>query len=324
MTTIPNTTGAAAPQPSDSPLVRRPAWQSKWLLPAAAAVAYAGAWWVAGRLEVSSAHGFDGSLLAGGNVVANLIVAAVTVAAAVAMGTIVAGSIRPDAGLFAAGFALLALGNRGRTTVTVLHDAGGDRSIFLLLALELLILYALLGAAWWVIHRMQQTGRLHTDAARDGLADVRLPANAGWHALANQILIAAVVVIFIAQTEEKKQVVAAIGIGAFMGAFFPYWRHGPRPSIWYWAGPLAVGLPGYLFAFALPPVGIEIGRPDLNAGGILGSLARLLPLDYASMGTAGALLGYWMRRTSLREREIHEATAALPTSIKQRLQQAGS
>jgi hypothetical protein len=30
-------------------------------------------------------------------------------------------------------------------------------------------------------------------------------------------------------------------------------------------------------------------------------------LDYASVGTAGALVGYWMRRNALRDRQIMDA-----------------
>jgi hypothetical protein len=106
-----------------------------------------------------------------------------------------------------------------------------------------------------------------------------------------------------AQSEDKKQVLAAVGIGSFCGAFFPYWKPGARPSVWYWPGPLIVGILGYVFAYVtIPREALFIGRPGL-AGGFLAALARPLPLDYASIGTAGALIGYWMRRTSVRDRD---------------------
>jgi hypothetical protein len=78
---------------------------------------------------------------------------------------------------------------------------------------------------------------------------------------------------------------------------------------------LALGLFGYLAAWLFPPTGIEVGRPGL-AGGFLAALARPLPLDYASAGTGGALLGYWMRRNGLQERQAMEAAekaTAAPT-----------
>ena len=307
MTSIPAATPDAPKPDADGARAPRAVWQTKWLVPGVAALAYFACWWVAGRLNVSHTHGYDGSLIATGHAVTNVVIAAVAIFSALAVGTVLASAIRPDAGLFAAALALLALGNRGRTVVTLLHDAHGNRGIFLLLALELLLLYVLLAAGWWVLYQMQRSGRLHDDAACDGLADRPLVRGAGWQALATQAIVTALAVMFLAQSEDKKQAVAAVALGAFAGAFFPYWQRGARPSVWYWAGPLFAGLAGYLFAYASPPVGFEMGRPDLNGAGILGALAKPLPLDYASMGTAGALLGYWMRRTSVRDRLAHAA-----------------
>lgn len=289
---------------NENPLITRPVWQTKWLLPAAAFLAYAVCWWLAGRLKTSRVFGFDGSLLATGHLWSNLAIALIAVVAGGVIGTIIAGSIRPDAGLFAAGFALLAVGNHGRSIVSVLQDVNGNRSIYLLFALELVLLSVVMAACWWVLHRLQQHGHLHRDPARDGLADADLPPNAGWQELIRQVVVTAAVILIVAESEDRKQLIAAVGVGAFAGAFFPYWQHGARPSVWYWSGPLLVGVIGYLFAFVSPPHGFEIGRPDINGGGILGALSRPLPLDYASMGPAGALAGYWMRRKSLREREM--------------------
>jgi hypothetical protein len=97
-------------------------------------------------------------------------------------------------------------------------------------------------------------------------------------------------------------------IGSFAGAFFPYWNRGAYPSAWYLAAPMVVGMVGYLLAFALVrATDLAIGRPG-NSGGVLAALARPLPLDYASVGTAGALAGYWIRRKTVREREVAAAT----------------
>jgi hypothetical protein len=198
------------------------------------------------------------------------------------------------------------LSNRGGSITAILHDTGGARGTFLLMAIELVLLYVFLGACWLVLYRLRQSGRMPHDAARDGLADVELGAGAGWSAAITHVAIMGIVVLLLAQSDPKKQVVLAVGLGSFAGAFFPYWQHGARPSVWYWAAPLAVGLFGYLFAWISPPAGIEFGRPGFGAGGggFLVALARPLPLDYAGVGTAGALLGYWMRRKSLHERDL--------------------
>ncbi len=277
-------------------------WTSKWLLGVAVVGCYVAFAWAGKIFGIDAAHGFDGSLLVHEHGVANLLVTGVVLLALVALATILAGSVRPDAGLFAAAAGMMALSFRSPPVYAVLHRAGGEPSVFLLLAVELLILYAFLGVAWYALLTLQRQGRLHTDTVRDGLADADLQANAGWTALAMHAVIMAAVVITVAQSEDKKQVLAAVGIAAFAGAFFPYWQHSIRPSPWYWAGPLVVGLAGYGFNYFSPPSGIVIGRLGYG-GGFLSALARPLPLEYASIGTAGAIAGYWMRRKSLSERE---------------------
>jgi hypothetical protein len=287
----------------------RRSW-SKLFLILAAITCYVGFWWISAPLGITGLRGFDGSVLSGPGAFLRILITGVLILAAVKVGTVIAGRIRPDAGLFAAAFGLLALTNRGRPTYAVLHEAGGARGVYLLLALELLVLYALLAAGWWILRVLERRGHIHRDAARDGLADIEIPPGAGWSALATHALIMAAVMVILGQSEDKKQVLAAVGLGAFAGAFFPYWQPGVRPAAWYWAGPLIVGLAGYVWAYvAAGQGGLEIGRPGVE-GGFLAALARPLPLDYASLGTAGAIVGYWMRRKSLRDREIAEASGA--------------
>jgi hypothetical protein len=305
VTTIPPTITAAAR--AAAPAHAHSGRWSKWVLLGVAGLCYVMTGWVAGQLGVSRTRGFDGSLLLSPAPVANLLVTAVLVFAAIAMGTLLAGGIRPDAGLFAAAATLLALSNRGRPIYAVLHDTNGSRAAYSTMAAELLVLGGLLGAGWWVLHRLQQRGSLHRDSVRDGLPDIDHPPGVGWSELATHVLVTAAVVVLVAQSEDKKQVLAAVGIGSFVAAFFPHWKHGARPSIWYWPGPILVGILGYLLAaFTVPTEALFIGRPG-RFGGFLNALARPLPLDYASIGTAGALIGYWMRRTSVREREAMNA-----------------
>jgi hypothetical protein len=59
-----------------------------------------------------------------------------------------------------------------------------------------------------------------------------------------------------------------------------------------------VAIIGYVLALVggAPKVG---GMP----AGAIPALARPLPLDYAAIGTAGSLLGYWTSRKWLHERE---------------------
>jgi hypothetical protein len=224
----------------------------------------------------------------------------------------VAGTIRPDAGLFAGCVGLMALSIRGRTMTGVVQDANGSHGVFLTLALELVLLYAIIGLAWFGLFTLRKSGKLKADALRDGLVDEPHPISMGWMTLGTAAVIMANVVIFLAQSQDKKQVLGAVFFGALLGGFIPYWRRGANLSVWYWTAPLVVGLFGYLVAYMQPPQpGIEIGRLGLG-GGFLTALANPLPVDYASIGTAGALLGYWMRRKSLQERETLGAGAGSP------------
>ena len=70
-------------------------------------------WWIGGRAGVSRAHGFDGSLLLAPGAFGNILVTVVMVLIAIVLGTVIAGTVRPDAGLFAAAAGLVALSVAG-------------------------------------------------------------------------------------------------------------------------------------------------------------------------------------------------------------------
>ena len=48
----------------------------------------------------------------------------------------------------------------------------------------------------------------------------------------------------------------------------------------------------------------------LSRGSLLAPLSRPLPLDYASVGPAGALIGYWMSRRWHRTRQLESQSPA--------------
>ena len=96
---------------------------------------------------------------------------------------------------------------------------------------------------------------------------------------------------------------ARLGVAAFLGSMLAAMRRAVRPSVWYWMGPLIVGLLGYLW----PGQNIlSSDRPDERLP--LCCSARPLPIHYASAGVApGAMLGYWFGRSWARDR-MNEAT----------------
>jgi hypothetical protein len=259
--------------------------------------------WGAGQLFRIPLYGHrEVSLMLGTAPLVDLLVVMVVLIVGVLVGTLIAGTIRFDAGLFSATAGLLALTVRGGTMGDVLRqyaDHSAEPNAFTTLAMELLILFAIVCLAWsalWLLHRGQW---LQGDAFKDGIEDVVDPLSQRICALAMQAVVMGVVVMIVCQTDAKKQVLAAVFIGAFVGSISSYAVFPVRPSIWYWAGPGLVGLVGYLWAFK-DPGAWQIGHPDV-------ALARPLPLDYASIGPAGAILGYWMSRRWQRAKEEEAA-----------------
>ena len=270
--------------------------------------------WFAGRWFGIPQHpGFEMSLAVRPAPAAALLLTAVAVLAATALGTIVAGSVRFDAGLFAAAVGLAAFSTRGGTMRHITQSATGP-GVFLSLAMELLLLGVLLGLSWFGLWLLYRQGRLAGDALRDGLRDQPHSAADRLLALATQVTATAALVLLLARTDEKKQVLASVCVASYLSTLLAYAVSPARPSVWFWAGPIAVGVVGYLAAYAawgsMPSVALRNGQ----LGGWLAPLARPLPLDYASLGTAGAILGYWTSRQWQRAKELETETSQATAS----------
>ena len=161
---------------------------------------------------------------------------------------------------------------------------------FLAMAGELILLYIFLAGAWMGLRALCRAGWFEDDNQRDGVDNSDHTAVQKWGALATQILVMAFVVMILCATDSKKQALLAVFMGAVAGAMAAHAFFAVQPSVWYWAGPLAVGVAGYVMAY------FNSGVPPWQTGIIAISPARALPLDYASAGPAGAILGYWMSR----------------------------
>jgi hypothetical protein len=227
--------------------------------------------------------GFDGSLIHQPSAFAALVVVAVLLAVATLVGTVVAGAVRFEAGLFAAAFALLTISVRCGTMQSVLLESDGKESIYLGLSVELIMLGIFLIALWMVLWRMAHAGG-------KGKSDVNYVN--GITAMITQMVATGIVILILCQSEAKNQVLAGVGIASYIGSVVAYKFTPVRPSIWYWVGPMLAGLVGYILAAMGQDSGLSIGSP----AGAFAALARPLPIDYASVGTAGAILGYWMMR----------------------------
>lgn len=265
-------------------------------------------WWTGRIFNIPIHPGYEASLLTQPAATTVFLITAIVLAASVLLGTLLAGSFRFDAGLFAATVGLTALSLHGGPITYVLMSASGP-AVFLILAGELILLYGVIGLTWsglWLLHRR---GWLQGDAFRDGMEDVRDPLNMKLLATAAQVIVMLLSMLVLAQSDKKMQVLAAVGISAWLGTIASHALFPVRPSIWFWIGPMWVGLIGYLLAFASPE-GFNLGY----ISGTYAALARPLPLDYAGIGTAAAIFGYWSSRQRMSLRDAQNNEQKTPSS----------
>ena len=262
-----------------------PRLRARVLLYLAIGASFALFWWVGRWFGIPAEPGFDGSILRQPAPVLVVIVLAVAMAVATAFGTAIGSIIRFDAGLLIASLGLGAISIRGGTVQDVLLSADGA-GVLPVLALEQVVLFAIVAGIWLGLWRLRERGLLKTDEPEE-------PQETGGNpvvAVAIQVIVMGLVLmIMLAQSAEKFQVLMAVGVGAFVGAGLAK-NYYPAKGLdaWYWVGPAGAGLAGYVLAYATAPAaGVEIGQ----LYGSFAGLARALPLDYAAWGTAGALLG---------------------------------
>jgi hypothetical protein len=269
----------------------------------AVGLAILASWWIfstgSSWLGVPPLVGFDGSLLREPSPVGAIIGVAVLLAISTVLGTILAGSIRFEAGLLAAAVGLAAVSFRAGNIQSVLFEVEGSSTVYWGMALEMALLGGMLCGIWAVLSQLRIPVHPATAPAAPPAKSPGDSKSAGpfysenttnYVALAIQSIITALLMIILCRAEAKQQVLASVFISAWIGAAVAQSAFPVRSSFWLWIGPVAVGVFGYIFAGFGLLRGLEIGHPE----GAFGALARALPLDYASMGTAGAILGYWL------------------------------
>ncbi len=234
--------------------------------------------------------GFSGSLLCGGSPLLSILMSVLAIAASLVVGAIVAGPIGVEASVLCAMIGLAALSVRCGPITPVLQYASG-RGVFLALAVELALLGAAVGGGWWLLEQMAK-------AAAQGFPRLAVPtevtdATTGqkFGALGVGVGVTAACELILVQLPAGKQAMCGVVIASYLGAWAAYSYLPLAEGAWYWSAPTVVGLVGYLFAF----FGNDGGATG-ELHGWLAALARPTPLDYASVGTAAALLGHWSNR----------------------------
>ena len=201
--------------------------------------------------------------------------------------TVVASRTHYDGGLFCACVALAGVSSHFGTIRYALIAAGGN-GIYLALAVELILLYLPVMGVWFILHRMSTSHVLPAEHVLDE-SDPDEPLDQKLLATAAQTLLTMICMMIFCQSDAKRQTLASVFVSAYLGALIVHhFFISAQPSAWYWTGPLVVGLVGY--------IGQSFGGTDFQLGeatGFFAPMARPQPLDYASLGVAGAMMGYW-------------------------------
>lgn len=230
--------------------------------------------------------GCEASLLASSAPAAGAMAVVAGLVLCTVVATLLAGRLRYEAGFFAASVGLAAMANRGGTVGALLRSAGGPH-VYRSMLLESIGLLGLLSLAWQLLALLSQRGWLAPDT-RLGSHD--LPPSAGRYFLASalQAVVSGLLLLLLIQADNQKQVMASVFIASLAGGLVAHQSMPVRPSVPYWTGPFLVAIAGYTCAMRSPGHW-AIGSPA-NA------LAAVSPLAYSSVGTAGAIYGYWISR----------------------------
>lgn len=244
--------------------------------------------WAGKSLGIPVERGFDGSVLQQPHWPLALVSIYVLFAVCLVLGTLISGRWWFFGGLFSAAVGLSALSLMGGPMRYVLFDAqaaGASQHIFITLAIETVLLFIPVALAWNYFWKRFQLALPAPEGAKPARPE-QIPLGV---AIVAQIALTGAIILLLAATDAKKQVLMSAFLGGLIGAALTDYAAPHREAVrWYWIGPLAVALIGYLLAY-LNSAPSTNGLPM----GAFAALARPMPLDYASMGAAGALLGYW-------------------------------
>ncbi|HMB94637.1 MAG TPA: hypothetical protein VKK61_01225, partial [Tepidisphaeraceae bacterium] len=188
-----------------------------------------------------------------------------------------------EGGLFCASIGIALLSVRFGSMRYALFAATGPR-IYLSLAIELVVIYVAVLIAWMMLFSVSRSGWLPAERANEKPE----PLDQKLLATAMHAVVMIVVMLLLCRSDAKAQTLASVGIAAYLASLAAYQFIPAEPSGWILLSPMIVGLVGYISQY-FTQWDWMIG----DARGYFAALSRPLPLDYASLGVAGTLLGYW-------------------------------
>ncbi|MEM8875420.1 MAG: hypothetical protein AAGD32_14320 [Planctomycetota bacterium] len=251
----------------------------------------------AGLLDVPTFEGDSVVLLATPGAAGAAAVVLVGYAVALVIGHVICVRWSRSAGWGCATFGLAAISMRGGPVGDQL--LGREPGFFLLMLFELLLLSAVVAVGWLASRQL-----VGVEANRTGEPDAKKePIDQKALALVTSAAICTILAMLLARTDLKMQALMAIFTAGTVGAWVAHQSVETRPNAWFWGGPILVGVVGYVAAWlSANPTALAIGEPT----GFFAPLARIAPLDYASFGIAGGLLGFSMSREKHAERRAEE------------------
>jgi hypothetical protein len=278
-------TAEATPTPPQVHPLSRPRIE-KVTMTLACVLCIAGTLWLSNWLRTPGTPGAAGTILLEPNWPVALGAAWISIIGGAVVAAAIASRVNYDAGLFCACVGAIALALRYGTMRAALHNASNP-SVFALMAVETLALFAAVAVAWGILRsgmsaKLLPAEVIYFEEEPDEPLDQKLIA-----AAAHGVLMVLGMMLF-SQSDAKMQSLAAVGLASYLATLGAHQMVPIRPSFWFLLAPAAVGLIGYLTQWMRPGLW-NIG----DVGGFFAPLCRPIPLDYATVGPAGALLAYW-------------------------------
>jgi len=229
--------------------------------------------------------GFESALCTMPSPAGRTVIVLVTLIVATAIGTLIAGRVRLEVGLFAAAVGLCSLSTRaGRMQYVWMHEEMGG--LARRLAIELALLGTTFLGLWAGLSFLNCRKKLNAHLPEISTSEAPSHRNSdAFTAFAVHLIVTGLLTALLLASDSKKQAIVGIALASCIGAITASLT-APNARIGYWllAPPFLIGIAGYLIA----------SNPSATDGGFFAHLLRASPLDYAGAGTAGAIFGRWL------------------------------